>query len=295
MFPASTLIDWVRVYSLGGGKPPVLPPTTPNPPGDNTNLALNKTVVASSSENEAMSATQAVDGNTNSRWASQWSDTQWIYVDLGSSKSINRVLLKWEAAYGKSYQIQVSEDKVNWTNIYSTTTGDGGVDDITASGTGRYVRLNGTQRGTGYGYSLFDFEVYGGGGTTPPTNTNKALNKPATASSDEGAAWNAAQAVDGNNNTRWASQWSDPQWIKVDLGSVQSISRVKLNWEGAFGKNYQVQTSTDNVTWATIHTVTNGDGAIDDLTLSGSGRYVRINGTARGTGYGYSLWDFEVY
>ena len=96
-------------------------------------------------------------------------------------------------------------------------------------------------------------------------------------------------------NTRWASQWSDAQWIKVDLGSVQSISRVKLNWEGAFGKNYQVQTSSDNANWTTIHTVTNGDGATDDLTVSGSGRYVRINGTARGTGYGYSLWDLEVY
>lgn len=295
VFPASTLIDWVRVYSLGGGKPPVLPPTTPNPPDNNTNLALNKTAVASSAEGDGMAAAQAVDGNTNSRWASQWTDAQWIYVDLGSSKAINRVLLKWEAAYGKSYQIQVSDDKINWTTIYSTTTGDGGVDDITASGTGRYVRMNGTQRGTGYGYSLWDFEVYGGGGITPPANTNKALNKPATSSSDEGAAWNAAQAVDGNVNTRWASQWSDAQWIKVDLGSVQSISRVKLNWEGAYGKNYQVQTSTDNINWTTIHTVTNGDGAIDDLTVSGSGRYVRINGTARGTGYGYSLWDFEVY
>jgi hypothetical protein len=204
-------------------------------------------------------------------------------------------LLKWEAAYGKGYQIQVSENVTNWTTVYSTTTGDGGVDDINLSGTGRYVRMNGTQRGTGYGYSLFDFEVYGSGGTTPPSNVNKALNKPVSSSSDEGAAWGASQALDGNMNTRWASSWSDPQWIKVDLGSVQSISRVVLKWEGAFGKNYQVQTSSDNVNWTTVNTVTNGDGATDDLTLSGSGRYVRINGTARGTGYGYSLWEFEVY
>jgi hypothetical protein len=294
VFPVSTMIDWVRVYSLGGGQPPVLPPNGPNPPAS-TNLALSKPAVSSSNEGEGMAAGFAVDGNTNSRWASQWSEAQWIYVDLGSSKTISRVLLKWEAAYGKGYQIQVSENATNWTTVYSTTTGDGGVDDINLSGTGRYVRMNGTQRGTGYGYSLFDFEVYGSGGTTPPSNVNKALNKPASSSSDEGAAWGASQALDGNMNTRWASSWSDPQWIKVDLGSVQSISRVVLKWEGAFGKNYQVQTSSDNVNWTTVNTVTNGDGATDDLTLSGSGRYVRIYGTARGTGYGYSLWELEVY
>lgn len=296
-FPASTYIDWVRVYSLGGGKPPVLPPTTPTPPTGSTNLALSKPAVASSQEGDGMGAAYAVDGNTNSRWASQWSDAQWIYVDLGSSKTINRVLLKWEAAYGKGYQIQVSEDKTNWTTVYSTTSGDGGIDDINLSGTGRYVRMNGTQRGTGYGYSLWDFEVYGGGGTTtPPTgNVNKALKKPAAASSAEGAAWAASYAVDGDSSTRWASSWSDPQWISVDLGSVQSITRVLLKWEGAFGKNYQVQTSSDNANWTTVKTVTNGDGGTDDLSLTGSGRYVRIYGTARGTGYGYSLWDFEVY
>lgn len=297
VFPVSTLIDWVHVYSLGGGQPPVLPPTTPpvNPP-TSTDLALNKPAVASSQEGAGMAATHAVDGNTNTRWASQWSDAQWIYVDLGSSKTIGRVVLKWEAAYGKNYQIQVSDNASSWTTVYSTTTGDGGTDDITLNGTGRYVRMNATQRGTGYGYSLWDFEVYGSSGpVTPPSNVNKALNKPATSSSDEGAAWGASQAVDGNMNTRWASSWSDPQWINVDLGSVQSISRVVLKWEGAFGKNYQVQTSTDNANWTTVNTVTNGDGATDDLTLSGSGRYVRIYGTARGTGYGYSLWEFEVY
>lgn len=302
-FPVSTLIDWVRVYSLGGGKPPVLPPTDPTNPTDPTdptptgNLALNKLAVASSEEGAALAAGMATDGNGQSRWASQWTDNQWVYVDLGSSHSINRVVLNWEVAYGKAYQIQVSDDKVNWTSVYTTTTGDGATDDISLSGTGRYVRMLGTQRGTGYGYSLWDFEVYGGSGSTnpPPANVNKALNKTATASSNEGAAWAASAAVDGDANTRWASMWADPQWISVDLGSVQSISRVKLNWEGAYGKAYKIQTSSDGNNWVDIYTTTNGDGGIDDLTVNGSGRYVRVYGTQRGTGYGYSLWDFEVY
>ena len=36
-------------------------------------------------------------------------------------------------------------------------------------------------------------------------------------------------------------------------------------------------------------------GGFDDLSVTGSGRYVRMNGTARGSTYGYSLWEFGVY
>ncbi|HTR41247.1 MAG TPA: discoidin domain-containing protein, partial [Pseudomonadales bacterium] len=102
-------------------------------------------------------------------------------------------------------------------------------------------------------------------------------------------------AVDGNPTTRWSSAFSDPQWIQVDLGSVQNIGRVWLNWENAYATNYTIQLSSDNSTWTTVYTVTNGPGTINDLAVSGSARYVRMYGTRRGTQYGYSLWDFQVY
>jgi hypothetical protein len=103
-----------------------------------------------------------VDGNTTTRWSSAFSDPQWIYVDLQATININRVKLNWEAAYGKSYQIQVSSNAVDWTTIYSTTTSAGGIQDLTGlSGTGRYVRMYGTVRSGVYGYSLYEFEVYG--------------------------------------------------------------------------------------------------------------------------------------
>ncbi len=63
------------------------------------------------------------------------------------------MVLLWETAYGKAYQIQVSNDATNWTTIYSTTTGDGGTDDLSVSGSGRYVRMYGSVRGTQWGYS----------------------------------------------------------------------------------------------------------------------------------------------
>lgn len=128
------------------------------------NLALNQPVTASSFQANSpyCPASYAVDGNLSTRWATAWSDPQWIYVDLGATYNINEVWLDWENAYAKSFQIQVSANTNSWTTIYSTTTGLGGIQDLTGlSGTGRYVRMYGTVRGTTYGYSLWEFQVYG--------------------------------------------------------------------------------------------------------------------------------------
>src|SRR5205085_5328662 len=168
--------------------------------------------------NSTFPASNAVDGNTGTRWSSAFSDPQWIYVDLGDTHTISKVVLNWEAAYGKAFQIQTSTDATNWTTIYTTTTGTGGVQTLNVSGSGRYVRMYGTQRATQYGYSLWEFQVFGttqGGGSCG--NPNAALGRPASASSTESAAYPAASAVDGNTGTRWSSAFSDPQWLQVDL------------------------------------------------------------------------------
>jgi hypothetical protein len=131
---------------------------------------------------------------------------------------------------------------------------------------------------------------------TPVGSADLALNKPATASSVENTGTTANLAVDGNTTTRWGSAFTDPQWIMVDLGATTFITRVRLNWEAAYGKTYQIQTSNDNATWTTIKDVPAGAGGIEDWTgLTGSGRYVRMYGTARGTAWGYSLWELEAY
>ncbi|MFD4688828.1 discoidin domain-containing protein [Streptomyces sp. NPDC058463] len=135
--------------------------------------------------------------------------------------------------------------------------------------------------------------------TSPPAQAAETLlsqGRPATASSQEGEAYGASAAVDGNlTGTRWASQWSDPQWIQVDLGSKQDLSRVVLTWEAAHAKNYELQVSDNGTDWRALKTVTGSDGGTDDVAVSGSGRYVRMLGTARTGGYGYSLWEFQVY
>jgi beta-glucosidase len=247
-----------------------------------------------SSVNGGNAAAAAVDGDTGTRWESTWSDPQWLQVDLGATASITQIVLQWETASAKAYQIQTSTDGANWTSIYSTTTGPGGTETLTVTGSGRYVRLSGTQRNTGYGYSLWEFQVYGtaGGGSC---GTNAALNKPATASSTENAGTPASAAFDGNTGTRWSSAASDPQWLQVDLGSSQTLCQVSLNWETAYASAFQIQVSADGTNWSDVYTTTTGTGGTQTLNVSGTGRYVRMYGTARGTGYGYSLWEFAVF
>lgn len=125
------------------------------------NVALNRPAFCSSIEDPRYLCWNAVDGDQATRWSSQFSDPQWIYVDLGAPTSIERVILRWETAYGQAYQVQTSYDTITWTDIYSTTAGDGEVDNLAVSGAGRYVRMYGTQRAANWGYSLWEFEVYG--------------------------------------------------------------------------------------------------------------------------------------
>ncbi|HEY0936784.1 MAG TPA: discoidin domain-containing protein, partial [Trebonia sp.] len=263
-----------------------------------TLLSQGQPTTASSTENAGTPASAATDGNTGTRWSSAFSDPQWLQVDLGATATVSQVVLQWETAYATAFQIQVSPDGANWTSVYSTTAGTGGTQTLNVTGTGRYVRLYGTARATGYGYSLWEFQVYGtagpGGGTSCST-TNAALNRPATASSTENPGTPAAAAVDGNTGTRWSSASSDPQWLQVDLGSAQPVCGVTLNWENAYATAFQIQVSTDGTTWTPVYSTTTGTGGVQNLAVSGTGRYVRLYGTARATGYGYSLWEFGVY
>lgn len=131
--------------------------------------------------------------------------------------------------------------------------------------------------------------------TDPEPTEDLARGKNVTASSEEGGYWFADYAVDGDGGTRWSSDFSDNQWIQVDLGSVQSLSKVVLDWEAAFGSAYEIRVSVDGSSWTTAASVTDGDGGIDEIDLDTNGRYLRMQGLQRATGYGYSLWSLEVY
>ncbi|GHJ47739.1 hypothetical protein Cs7R123_50810 [Catellatospora sp. TT07R-123] len=185
-----------------------------------TLLSQGKPATASSVEASTFGAAKAVDGSSTTRWASaEGHDPEWIRLDLGASYSITRVLLNWEAAYGKTYQIQTSPDAASWTTIYSTSTGNGAADDLTGlSGTGRYVRMYGTARGTSYGYSLFEFQVYGSGGPAPsPSSTSSPTGAPSPSPSPTGR-------VD----------LTDPHKKDIAMQLVSSAENSSLNWRAQY-------------------------------------------------------------
>ncbi|MFE9622636.1 discoidin domain-containing protein [Streptomyces sp. NPDC006527] len=129
-------------------------------------LARGATATAASAEYNPFTSYapgRAVDGDGDTRWASDWSDDQWWQVDLGATSLVSRVTLDWERAYGKSYRIELSTDGRNWRTAWSTTSGDGGLDTARFTGTpARYVRVHGLDRGTDWGYSLYEVGVHSG-------------------------------------------------------------------------------------------------------------------------------------
>ncbi|MFF9347055.1 discoidin domain-containing protein [Streptomyces sp. NPDC014734] len=132
-------------------------------------------------------------------------------------------------------------------------------------------------------------------GEARAAQTLLSQGRPVTASSQENGGTPADAAVDGDLGTRWSSGASDDEWLQVDLGAPVAVGQVVLRWETAYARAYRVELSTDGTTWTTAHSTTNGTGGTETVPVSGTARYVRMHGVTRATGYGYSLWEFQVY
>jgi hypothetical protein len=124
---------------------------------------------------------------------------------------------------------------------------------------------------------------------------NIALLKPATASSSESASLQPSAANDGSLDTRWSSAFSDPQWIRIDLQEVYDLTGARIYWEAAAAKVFEVQVSLNGSSWTRAYYSSNGDGGTDDLSFTGSARYVRVYCTSRLTQYGVSIREFEIF
>ncbi len=137
-------------------------------------VKILKAIASSVEHNNAeLRAEKSIDGNVSTRWSSQWSDPQWIYYDLGTRKAFNLITIIWETAYGKVYEIQISDDLLNWKTVFEEGNGNGNKDIIiTGEQKARYVRMYGISRGTGWGYSIYDFKVLNcvAGLISPPSN-----------------------------------------------------------------------------------------------------------------------------
>jgi hypothetical protein len=177
--PDRLAATYIRAEDSNAMEAPTTPVTTLASAAATPNLALYKPVSASSAESSATAGAYAVDGQAGTRWSSQFSDAQWIAVDLGAATTVSHVTLQWEAAYGKSYAVQTSTDNVNWRTVYSNGNGSGGTEDARFAPTSaRWVRMNGYQRATPWGYSLYEFKVYNDGVTSANALPTDAIFAP---------------------------------------------------------------------------------------------------------------------
>jgi beta-glucanase (GH16 family) len=336
-----TLLTALAALTLLAAGPAFTPPAAANPAvaaawdtdrAAAAYAASPAAVTASGSENAGTAPGLAFDGDGGTRWSSDFTDGAWLRVDLGSVIRVDRVVLDWEAAYGRRYVLEASVDGTAWTPFYTETDGTGG--SVTAHTypqevRARYVRLRGVERATPYGYSLWSFKVYGGE-PAPATGTraNLALHHPAYSDVYQHAGNSPAFVTDGGRPadlkadvSRWSSDWNADRWVSVDLGATSVIDTVELYWEAAYAVDYELQVSDDNRTWRTVYRPSAAEvaarradvkspaeatGRRDSVRLPtpATGRYVRMLGKERRSFYnpapataqfGYSLYEFEVW
>ena len=296
---------------------------------DTTNIALDKPVRTSGNRCDDKDdkgsyknnfPDEAVDGYDDSRWGGVGNkDVNWFEIDLEGIYEINHVMLKFERAYPKDFEIQVSRDRKSWTTTETVKGWKPCENDneanakyqwdskISYHGKARYIRINATTlNNKGYGLSIWEFVVKGD--KLPADVKDVAVNKTATASSsnENEVAW----AIDGKDDSRWGSTGGDAQLYQINLGKEYELHSVDLKFERAYPEAFTIKTSTDGKSWETIKTVTgwNNPGSANALSASArvgysfkldsvkNASYIRIESSkAANSLWGLSIWEFEVW
>jgi len=251
----------------------------------------------------------AIDDNLATRWASDSSDPQTLTVDMGAADFIKEVSISWEAANAKNYTLSGSLNGTDWVTIGTYTNMPGGnrIDNIeNINAEYRYLRMVGTARNLIYSYSIFEFDVCVEFDDEPEEPVeplvcdSPVLGNTATATTGNDI---AALAVDDNPGTRWASSIAPTASLTIDMGELVTVDFVKIDWETANAKNYNVSGSVDGIEWTLIAAKINmpafGNHRIDDIVVGGTQyRYLKMDGITRnsvnGAFYGYSIWEFEI-
>ena len=294
---------------------------------DTSNIALDKPVRTSGNRSDRKDdhykenpPEEAVDGYDDSRWGGlENQNDNWFEIDLEGIYEINHVMLKFERAYPKDFEIQVSRDRKSWTTTETvkdwTPSGNDNKanakyqwnSNISYHGKARYIRINATRlKNKDWGLSIWEFVVKGDKLSADVKDV--AVNKTATASSsnENEVAW----AIDGKDDSRWGSISGDAQWYQINLGKEYALHSVDLKFERAYPEDFTIKTSKDGKSWETIKTVTGWKNPGSAGNLSSSARvgysfkldseknasYIRIESSkAANSSWGLSIWEFEAW
>ncbi|SDM95741.1 Cytochrome c3 [Geoalkalibacter ferrihydriticus] len=271
------------------------------PVPDGPNLALNKTAKASRQES-GYHASNAVDGNIDTRWWTRSTSDTTFEVDLGATYPVAAFAFDWYSnLHAEEYRIYVSSNGSSWDRVLEFKNGTGGYEVRTIpTRNARYVRLEMRQARSRDGYSLSEFEVYAESAFSSPSapepeGDNLALNKSTSATRSE-RGYSHRNAVDGKLDTRWWARSTSTERLDVDLGSRQSVSRVVIRWHDDYAREFRVRVSRDGSSWSTVREIKDFSGGTSEITFSSrSERYVRIECNRARSSNGYSINELEVY
>jgi hypothetical protein len=239
---------------------------------------------SASSGDEDYSADKALDKNMRTRWSSKFEDNQWWQVDFDSPRLICGVVLHWETAFGEIYNIEVQDMNDKWKKVYETAEGDGNRDIIYfAPVKAKRLKLNGIQRGTGWGFSLWEADFLNG--SNPPLITAASSRKE-----------NPPELImDGNRSTFWHSEKQAQSEIIIALPKVWELGGLALTWAGDYAKKYSISFSENNQDWKQVININDGNGKVDmDYIQPTRAKYIKINCLESATGNGFGLADVEL-
>ncbi|MFH1368028.1 MAG: discoidin domain-containing protein [Elusimicrobiota bacterium] len=239
-------------------------------------------VTASSFEKDLTKPGNAADGNMQTRWASQFADPQWLQLDFGNPKEICGILINWEAAYGKTYDVQVSQNGSKWKTVYTVVDGDGSTDDIFFAKTKtRFLRILGKERGTSWGYSIWELKVKG----FEEAPEFKASSKAGDSTPDK--------VMDGSFNASWKSGNGKEEWLSIVLKTAKEVGGFELYWGKNFPREYEILGLKDSE-WQQIYSTAKGNGGKDLIYIDKS----RIDGVKivakKSSGAGFELKEMML-
>ncbi len=280
------------------------------------------TASASSFNGETFGPLNAIDGieSTSSYWgtAAVFGLPQWLRVDLGSVASISQVVTHFYDGSTRTYTyyVDVSVDGSLWTPVVSEKIGVGVVTDTFSPEDARFVRITVTGNTANTAAHIEEIKVYQSTGTPTPTPTPSPTPAPtpsptplsglqipaiaASASSYNGI-HEPLYAIDGIEST--SNYWGTaavlglPQWLKIDLGFVTSITQVVTHFYDGDARTYTyyIEASADGSSWSTVVPAKTGSGIITDLFAQVAARYIRITLTGNTANTAAHVEEIKVF
>ncbi|MCK4799259.1 MAG: discoidin domain-containing protein [Spirochaetes bacterium] len=245
----------------------------------------------------------AFDGDISTRWESEWQvDPSWIAIELKKKMVIVAIEIKWEWAAGAVYQIETSDNGKDWKKVVKIQDGEDNEErsiKFPKPVTTKYLRILGEERtNEEYGYSIFEVKLNPDVLDASVKDDVKIVNVESSSNQEqEGHDFNVGLAIDGNMETRWSSDFSDPQWLMVELENKTKIKAVEISWEQASAKDYKIQVSNNKNKWKDVAKIENAPGGEKRLITFDpvETKYVRMYGEKRNGEWGYSIWEIKVY